>query len=337
MARATKVKKGSEAEKRLIAQGRLPPEGVTRPPGEATREQRFQLEGKPVTAEEFRIARREREFAAAKAAREKREGIIPEPGAVVQEQFFTPREQLQTELEEKIVQPPSLEPPPALETAAGVGLAPSVGIGNFITGVLEDITGKQFGRTSTKELAQTGIGKTLGLAIDAVGAAAVVGLGFTATGFIAQKAATTTIATKVGLSTGLLKTVLGTAFILGGAASITDVERGEITTAKNRIARITEQGERLLGATTSGLPIPFTFAQLQRMVDSVNEAEATIKQKGIFNIKFRTGKEYLDLEEDIVDARLALVRRLEELEEIAKTGTRPTNPEELILTAEDFP
>ena len=260
-----------------------------------------------------------------------------EEKAIVEEQFFEPREQFQKELEAKIVQPPSLEPPPVLETAAGVGLAPSVGIGNFITGVLEDITGKQFGRTSTKELAGTKGGKALGLAIDAVGVATVIAMGSVAAGFLAQKAAQTTIVTKVGLSTGSLKAVIFTGFALGGAASILDVERGEITTAKNRIARITEQGERLLGATASGLPIPFTFAQLGRMNNSVNEAEATIKQKGIFNIKFRTSKEYLDLEEDIVDARIALVRRLEELEEVARTGTRPTDPEELILLAEDFP
>lgn len=316
---------GDAARARLAAQGRPVQPG----PPTATTEQKFQLGGQNVTAEEFEVARREGRTVTRQQAEQRKE--------VIEEQFFQPREQLQTELETKIEEPPSLEPIPLTDLGARGGLAAPVGIGNFITGVLEDITGKQFGRTSNKELAQTKAGKALGLAIGAVGTATVIALGATAVGFLATKAASTTIVAKVGLSTGLLKTTIGAIFIAGGAASLFDIERGEITTAKNRLARITEQGERLLGATTSGLPIPFTFRQLQRMDNTVNEAEATIKQKGNINIKFRTSDEYLDLMEDIVDARLALVRRLEELEEIALTGTRPTNPEELILLAEDFP
>ena len=263
-------------------------------------------------------------------------GKTAEEIAIEQEQFFEPRAQLQAELEQKIEQPPSIEPEPALERIAEAGLAIPTGIGNFIGAVLDKAGIVEFKGQNVSELADTKIGKALGLAIAAVGTATVVAMGATAVAFLAQRVAQTTVVAKVGLSTGTLKTIFGTALLVGGATSVFDIERGEITTAKNRLARITEQGERLLGATTSGLPIPFTFRQLQRMSDTVNEAESDLKFLGNNNIKFRSGKEYKDLEDDIVDARLALVRRLEELEQIARTGVRPTNPEELILFAGDF-
>lgn len=58
------------------------------------------------------------------------------------------------------------------QNIARIGLAIPVAAGNAITSILESVTGKQFGRQTTKELAQTGAGEALGLGIVGTGLAA---------------------------------------------------------------------------------------------------------------------------------------------------------------------
>ena len=45
-----------------------------------------------------------------------------------------------------------------MEKAAAAGLAVPTAIGNLITGGLETVTGREFGRTTAGELAETGAG-----------------------------------------------------------------------------------------------------------------------------------------------------------------------------------
>lgn len=300
-------------------------------PGHKKEEKKFSIDGVQVSREEFRVETQKRRFVAAggrPAATPEQAAAIEDPGAIKEELGLTP---LKEELKEKIAEPPSLVPPTVTETVAGVGLAPATFIGNLITAGLEKATGKEFGRTTSAELAETKAGKALGLATTAVGAATVAALGAAAIPFITQTAARTGIATAVGTNTkGLLKIVA----VIGagvGVGKLFDIERDELTVMKTRIARITEQGERIEASVRNGLDPNFAVGQLQTMSNTISSAEASIKQLGIYNAKFRFSKEYLDLQEDIADARNAVLRRILAIENIAATGTAQVNPDELIL------
>ncbi|KKL90649.1 hypothetical protein LCGC14_1902610 [marine sediment metagenome] len=300
-------------------------------PGHKEEEKKFSIDGVKVSEEEFRAETQKRRLIAAggrPAKTPEQAAAIQDPGAIKEALGTAP---LKEELLTKIAEPPSLVPPPVTETVAGVGLAPATFAGNLITAGLEKVTGKEFGRTTSAELAETKAGKALGLATTAVGAATVAALGAAAIPFITQAAARTSITAAVGANTkGILK--LGALIGAGvGIGKLFDIERDELTVMKTRIARITEQGERIEASVRNGLDPNFAAEQLQTMSNTISSAEASIKQLAIFNAKFRFSKEYLDLQEDIADARNAVLRRILAVENIAATGTAQVNPDELIL------
>jgi len=59
---------------------------------------------------------------------------------------------------------------------ARLGLLPAVKVGNLITAGLEKVTGKKYGRQTTKELASTKAGKILGIGTTAAGVATAVSI-----------------------------------------------------------------------------------------------------------------------------------------------------------------
>lgn len=93
-----------------------------------------------------------------------------------------------------------------LSSIASLALKPSVAIGNLITAGVEKVTGKDYGRTTSQQLASTTAGKALGLGIAATGAALLVTTGAAAKAVkvVAPKVASTAIAHPLATASGVL-------------------------------------------------------------------------------------------------------------------------------------
>ena len=126
-------------------------------------------------------------------------------------------------------------------TLSRYGLLPATTIGNIITVAAEKITGKEFGRTTTKELAETKAGQVLGLAtLGTAAAAAAAGAGVTGT--------------ITALRTLVPKTALGktAALFVGGVAVTSPTIREAIIEAPFRVA---ETGKKV-GELVEKIPEP---------------------------------------------------------------------------------
>lgn len=127
------------------------------------------------------------------------------------------------------------------QTISRYGLLPATTIGNLLTAGAEKITGKKFGRTTTKELSKTKAGKVLGLAT--LGTAAALATA------VAGVPATARAAVKVIPKTPLGKTV---ALFVGGAAVASPAIRTAIVEAPFRVV----EGGIKLGGKIEELPEP---------------------------------------------------------------------------------
>jgi len=120
------------------------------------------------------------------------------------------------------------------------GLIPATTIGNIITAGAEKITGKKYGRTTTKELSKTKAGKTLGLAtLGTAGALATA---------VAGIPATIKAVTKLTPKTALGK--VGALFVGGTALASASVRKAIVETPFT----IVEAGKKV-GKKVEELPI----------------------------------------------------------------------------------
>lgn len=253
--------------------------------------------------------------------------------AAAQKQFFQPAEELRTGLVQKIKEKPSLEPKPIVQEVSRLGLLPAVKAGNLITGLLEGITGKKFGRTTTEELAKTEEGKALGLAT--LGTAGVLAA-VIASPLMAQIAARSAIVTSVTTKTLGLRTLIEGFGIFIVGKGVLDFQGGEMDTMRKTLQKMVEDGERIEAAVRNGFPNSDSLELLQQMAEEVSFAEQRIKELGNFNIKYRVDKKYLEDSAQVRSAREALVRRVLAIENIAATGQASLNPEALLFIAAGF-
>ena len=216
------------------------------------------------------------------------------------------------ELQQKIDEPPSLETP----------------LGSIKAEQVEqnrEFFGKLFSGKATKEEIITEAKKF-------VTAGAVVGglaAGLTlAAPLVAAAAAREVIKKFVSSEVGKLAIAAGAVFVGG---KLTDINRGEIATARKIIQGMVEEGERIEADVRNGLDPAFAVERLSTMAEEIENAESTIKLATIHNIRYRADDESKADQQAIIKAREAIRRRLRAVENIAVTGTAALNPEALLM------
>ena len=169
------------------------------------REKKFSINGKKVSKEKFEEEKQKLKFIAEGG----RKAITPEEAEAIksgQQAVTGEAAPLKEELLRDIIDQPSLEPDPALETISAFGLLPAVKIGNMITGLLETLTGEDFGETTVEELAQTPAGKALGLAtLGVAGTLAAITANPILAQITARSATASSMVAKIGALNGITK------------------------------------------------------------------------------------------------------------------------------------
>jgi hypothetical protein len=228
---------------------------------------------------------------------------------------------LKETLTEKALAPPSLEPPPLSET---VGLSPREFQPIGITGVASAASFLQDPKKGIRNaLAETAVGSLLPL-FSAIPAAATA---ITTTKIGAAVAGTST-SVKL-LAGGFLASVLG--------GKVTDLQRNDISTLRGVLGKMSGQSSTIQSAVQNGGMTPQDAIQaLNELANSVDEAESSLKQKAIYNVRFRTSKEYLETEQIIKDARFNILERVGGVENLAITGRTASDPQALILNLQDL-
>ncbi len=289
----------------------------------------------PEQLAQFRKERREKQIARflAKGGRKARTPEEAEAIAAGQQGVTEEAAPLKGQLLQDILEPPSLEPAPVVETISTFGLIPAVKIGNMITGLLETLTGEDFGETTVEELAQTPAGKALGLAtLGVAGTLAAI----TANPILASITARSTVVSSMAAKIGALNGITKSLAVAAAGGGLLNWDGLEMATQRNIIGGFTEDGERLEALARQGLPSEFELNILNQMMEEVNYAESVLKDSGNTNILNRVATKYLDDMRRIRSARLALFRRIQAIENIALTGGAQLSPEELIATAAQF-
>lgn len=235
------------------------------------------------------------------------------------------------ELQSKIDEPLDLAPDPLLETTAGVGLQTSVKLGNIATFGVAEYIREAMGINPTEEqvdeFSKTGIGKVVGNVLLATEAGiALFGAG-AAAAYVAPLVAQSTMGTVVS---GSVAKFFGFSALAGLGASATI---GKIGTARKVIGGMVEEGERIEADVRNGVDPNFALARLEEMADQLDEAEATIKQVGQYDITYRLSDGHLADEQAIIKAREAIRRRINAVSNIALQGAAALDADALMLNA----
>jgi hypothetical protein len=218
-----------------------------------------------------------------------------------------------------------------IEAGGSIILEPLTVLGNFIgKEIVAPILGKEFEEQKSTELIKEDFGKFLAGGIGATTGLLAGAAGFAGLSFMATAAAKSAVLIGVA-GAGTAMVTLGGKIL--GFGSILNLNRGEIDEMKKIARGMTLSGERAQAlAINSPKDVPFVVAQLQQMADDLEYAESTIRQKATRNFDYRGSKEYINDQKDFRDARLAILRRLEAVENIAITGAAPGNIDEFILS-----
>lgn len=264
-------------------------------------------------------------------------GVVAEQRAEPSKEFLEPFEELRGELQEKILEKPSLEPQPLAEKGAAIGLTPAVAAGNLILDLGEKVTGKKFGDVTAEELAKTKAGKALGFATAGVGIALA---GYVAYPYVAALGAKLAIFGGVtgatGSATGLR--IAAEAITIGflgkaGLSAVFDIRGAEIDKLRTELQKVVEDGERIEAAHRNGFPVNDTIELLTTMADEVSFAESTIKQLASNNIQYRVSKEYTLDSQRVRSAREAIERRVGAVINTELTGKAALDPGALMFQA----
>ena len=232
--------------------------------------------------------------------------------------------ELAAELEEKIETPPSMKPAPIItpEIAQVREFQP---LGISATGAVAKLL-----ENPKKELKRAGVELTIG---------AVAGVGALSLGFLSQLIAKSTITKavlgKAGSVPILKATTAGLGIYLVGP-KVFDYRGDEMETYRGMVQKVIEDGERIEASARNGFPTEDTIELLSTITAEVDNAEKRIKELGVYNLQYRVSKEYLLDQSKVRSARIALLRRIEAVENIAATGTGALRPEELLFEVEQF-
>ena len=218
IARQTPASRGGTGPEERVFSSTLPKEGVL--PSDPRLKQGFKVNDRQVSKEEFEAEKVKRKGEIPPAGFVEKAPAPPTPEQIAQEAGIT--QEPQQAVVQQQEQPLRLD-----QQVARLGLSLPTAVGNALTSAIESVTGKQFGRQTTTELAQTGTGEALGLAI--TGTALATGGLFVYESYLAGLSAqqliniagTKALPTAVKLPAVSTLTKLTTSKILLGGAGIT--------------------------------------------------------------------------------------------------------------------
>ena len=293
---------------------------------------------KRVAAGEEYIKRRERLRSAGLSKREAAEQLtkeeelstkdtIAELTAEKRKEAFqaeTGTPQLTTELQQQILEPPSMQPISLAKNAQSL-----IGAREFQPlGITGFSASSQLLQNPEKELKRAGVELAAGTL-----------LGGLSLPYLAQIIASSKMINAVTGVTGsstLLKTAIAGLGIYTIGGRVFDYKGGEMESYRTRIQKVVEDGERIEAAVRNGMNPEDAIRILREMADETSNAERRIKELGNFNIEYRASKEYLEDMVRVRSAREAILRRILAIENIAATGQAALNIEELLFEAEQM-
>lgn len=265
-------------------------------------------------------------------------GITPRVGEAIAEGFPTPKEKEETrreafreetgsgelaeELQKKIEAPPSMQPEPIL------GITPE----QFAEGRIF----QPFGISATGASARLLENPEAELKRAGVELAAGTAIGGLSLGFLSSLVAKAGITKAVMGNISLLKGATAGLALYLGVGAVFDYRGKEMDVFRGRVQKVIEDGERIEASARNGFPTTDTIALLSTIVEEVDEAEKRITELGIYNLEYKVSKEYLLDQSRVKSARIALIRRIEAVENIAATGTGALRPEELLFEVEQM-
>ena len=257
---------------------------------------------------------------------------------VVQEQLGTG--DTLARLQEQILNQPSLEPGKLGEKTGEIGLSPLVAFGNAYTRALEVVTGRQFTRATTGELAKTGLGRLIGNAVLITGGAlaAIVGFPFIA-GAVGRTVIGRSIGTRIASMSKATKGILsvgGLAAIGLGGRGVFDINGAEMETHRKILQGMIEDGERLEAVDRNLGETEFSIGLINDMIVEIDVAESALKELGNSNAQYRISEQWRDDMNNVRSARLALSRRIIAIENIAATGQAALRPDQLMWNLDEF-
>ena len=225
------------------------------------------------------------------------------------------------------------------ERIAELGSFLPVTAANVVTGWLEDLTGKTFGRTTTEEFAETKTGKVLGTVTAGLGAAALL--------MSAPVALAWGVKTKIGASTAALianHQIIGGALLLGlldeggnFLSVITDENRKKIDTYVGMISDFESRLSSLQSGVANGAynDDPLEAVRImEKIVNDIDQTEAMLKRLGNDNWKYHSSEEWREHMTAIETTRQNALERLTAIENIFARGTPAINPGGLVQTVE---
>ena len=241
------------------------------------------------------------------------------------------------ELRQDILDQPSLKPE-GVPLVDQFGVPQIVGLGNFATGVLEKVTGKTFGRTTSQELLEQNpvLSRIFGGAILGVEALSIAYGGVAGLTSVLRLRAVATLTAKVTASTGAVGGVLGLGVAgLGafkGVESITSLSGGKIDSLQQEIAGYSEISSEIIADVEAGVLTPTQARNLiGQMTRSIDEAEGRIQTLGISNVQFRLNEQWRDVQVESLDTRTSLLSALGEIQNLAIRGTKDADLNDLIF------
>ena len=239
-------------------------------------------------------------------------------------------------LEEQIAEPPSLQPELQVTTEGvaetGIQLAP-VPIKQLQNAFAFATGGKKL---TNKQIAETKLGKALGLTV--LGTDAALAAYFTipaVTQFVASSTIAKTVLGAGGSVPGLTTAIAGVGLFLG-FERVFDFGGGEMDVLRQGIKKVVEDGERIEASGRNGYLTSDSIPLLMTMAEGVASAEARIKELGNFNVEYRVDKEFILDQQNARSAREAILRRVLAVENTAATGQASLRPEELLFNLAQF-
>jgi hypothetical protein len=196
---------------------------------------------------------------------------------------------------------------------------PAEKIGNYIRRKL----GKS--EVSRKDLAETPLGKFLGLSTAAVGATASILL---AAPYVASMSAAAI--SRFAFLKGKLSLAAGGVATYFGLKNVLDYKGGELEVMRGILAQYTEDGEKVQALASQGADPITELEILMTYSEEIDYCESVIKEIGNDNIEFRYKREYIKDMGDIRTARTAVQRRIDAILKIMETGSATVNPEALM-------
>ena len=289
-------------------------------------------------AEEFIKAREklknEKDISRVQASREltsgrKEQGQLEEEQGLRRQEFqeATDSDVLAEELQKKIEDKPSLEPE---SIGSRVGSPLLSGLARTDANLPNTLNKFAIGEGSAQDVSDLASAWS-----DKAKVAAVVGTLVAAPEAI-PSVATMKVAAVMGGKLALLKTALAGVLVFAGGGAVLDWRGKQMAVQREIIGGYVEDGEKLIAMQSAGLPPQTVQRLLQQASDEIDEAERVLMEAGRNNYENIYNKEWEDDMNNIRTARIAVLRRTIESENIAATGSAQLNPQQLLFLGSQF-